>query len=51
VASDGEIVGTERSPDVLTSRPTDPELRRPHELARRAVDELREQSNERRIGD
>jgi hypothetical protein len=37
--------------DVLAARPTEPELRRPHELARRAIDELREHTHERRIGD
>jgi RNA polymerase sigma factor (sigma-70 family) len=46
-----ELVGTERLADVLTTRPIDPGLRRPHELALRAIDELRERKHERRIGD
>jgi DNA-directed RNA polymerase specialized sigma24 family protein len=46
-----ELVGTERLADVVATRPTDPGLRRPHELARRAIDELHEPTREHRFGD
>jgi hypothetical protein len=46
-----QLVGSDRLADTLANRPADQDLRRPHELARRAIDELHHHTRERRIGD
>lgn len=45
------LVGTDRVSVVVAERHVEPELRRPLELARPAIDELRGPTRERRIGD